>query len=419
MPALAPRSPEAHDINFAWLVRLRWLLWPGLCALTGWAALGLGIRLPLGWVLGVLGLGLGSNVVAYAWHRARRASEGAVSGLMLADTLLVTLYFFLTGGPFNPFTTLYLVNVVLSTLVLSRRRQWLQLAASFAGFASLFWLEALAPRGLKLPNHAEMMRLHLTGMLVAFALAAAFIVYFMQRVQSALKARERELESAHKLAALTTLAAGAAHELATPLGTIAVVSKELERALADVALPDGALEDVKLVRSQVERCRAILHGMSASSGELAGEALTHFTVSAWLDDALTPIDDASRVRRPADESLTTAQVRGPRAALAQALRNLVKNALQAGDGPVTLGVEPTVTTLTLTVRDEGGGMAPGVLARVGEPFFTTREPGRGMGLGVFLARTLAEQLGGRLEYESGAGGTTARLTLPLAQGDAA
>lgn len=420
MPNLSPRRPEAHDINFAWLVRLRWVVWLGLGALTAWATLGLGIRVQVAWVVAMLALGFASNAAAWAWHRRAHATEGALLALMLTDTALTTLYFFLTGGPFNPFTTLYLVNIVLGTLVLSRGRQWVQLGASFFGFASLFWLEKLAPESLQLPNHAEMMRLHLTGMLVAFALAAAFIVTFMQRVQSSLKAREVELESARKLAALTTLAAGAAHELATPLGTIAVVSKELERSLAKVELPHGALDDVKLVRSQVDRCRSILQSMSASSGELAGEPVTRFAAAAWLDDALKDVKGVERVTAPLAPALEGLAVEGPRAALAQALKNLVKNALEAtpGEGRVTLAVRRDGDALTVDVSDQGPGMPAQVLTRVGEPFFTTKEPGRGMGLGVFLARTLAEQLGGRLSFESREGaGTVAHFSVPRSEGE--
>ncbi|MEW5741671.1 MAG: ATP-binding protein [Myxococcota bacterium] len=408
MPSSPLRRLEAHDINFDWLVRLRWLVWGGLTALTGWAAWGLSIRFPLGWVAVLLGVGFASNAVAFGWHRRRHASERALLTLMLADTALSTAYFFLTGGPFNPFTALYLVNIVLGTLVLSRARQWVQLGASSAGFAALFVLEKLAPEGLRLPNHQEMMRLHLTGMLVAFAFAAAFIVYFMQRVQAALKAREGELESARKLAALTTLAAGAAHELATPLGTIALVSKELERALAKVELPAGALDDLKLVRSQVDRCREILQGMSASSGELAGEPVTRFPAAAWISDALKDVKGGDRVALPEAGALDGVEVTGPRAALAQALKNLVKNALDASgpSGTVQLALRQDEASLTIDVGDSGPGMPAAVLARVGEPFFTTKEPGRGMGLGVFLARTLAEQLGGRLSYDSREGGGT-------------
>jgi two-component system sensor histidine kinase RegB len=410
MPSLS--RPELAALNTAWLVRLRWLVWSGHVLLLLWATLGLGLHLQLAWVGAILGLGFGSNLAAWWWlRRGAPVPARLVLALMLTDTALQTAFFFFTGGPFNPFTTLYLVNLVLGTLVLSRTQQWVQLAASFSGFASLFWLEKIAPASLELPNHQALMRLHLTGMLVAFAVSAAFIVSFMQRVQASLQAREQELEGARKLVALTTLAAGAAHELATPLGTIALVAKELEHALARLPAPAACLEDVTLVRSQVERCRAILQNMSGQSGELAGEALTRFPVSSWLEEAAASLQQRERVTLVACGD----ELSGPRSALTLALKNLIKNGLEASPegGKVCVTARAEVDRLEVEVVDEGHGLSAQALQRVGEPFFTTKEPTHGMGLGVFLARTLVEQLGGSLRFESKERrGTTVRLQLP-------
>lgn len=411
---------DAASLNLSWLVRVRWFVWAAQALLLVWASAGLDIHLQLAALGVLLVLGFGSNVAVQAWHRRGRATEDVILGVMLLDVVLHTAVFFLSGGPFNPFTTLYLVNVALGTVVLSRARQWAQLIASSAGFASLFVLEKLAPESLQLPNHAQLMRLHLAGMLVAFAVASAFIVTFMERVVSSLRRREAELADARaqaakneKLAALTTLAAGAAHELATPLGTIALVSKELARALETRDVPQAWRDDAVLVREQVQRCREILQQMSASSGELAAEGFTRVTVGEWVSLALAGVKDAARVKRP---GLETPVVLGPKVAMAQALSSLVRNALQAAKSGVEVRVRVEQHRLVLEVVDDGPGLAPEVLARLGEPFFTTRAPGQGMGLGVFLARTLATQLGGALDYEAAAGGgTIARLTLPLAE----
>lgn len=412
----------AASLNLSWLLRVRWFVWAAQGLLLLWIGAGLGIRLhgaPLGALVAV---GFASNLAVLAWRRRGRASEDVILGVMLLDVALHTAVFFLSGGPFNPFTALYLVNVALGTLVLSRGRQWAQLAASMVGFASLFVLEKLAPESLELPNHAQLMRLHLAGMLVAFAVSAGFIVTFMERVVASLRRRERELAQARaeaarneKLAALTTLAAGAAHELATPLGTIALVSKELGRALEAQGAPAGWREDAALVREQVQRCRDILQRMSASSGELAAEGFAPVSVGEWVEAALAEVAGAERVGRPA---LTSPRVLGPSMAMAQALASVVRNALQAARAEVALSARVDGERLVLEVRDDGPGLSPEVAARLGEPFFTTRPPGQGMGLGVFLARALAVQLGGTLDYDSPPdGGTTARFTLPLSKGE--
>ncbi len=401
--------------NLTWLRRVRWLVWSALSLLIAWIAFGLGIPLQSGWLSLLLALGFGSN---FALTLVRRPTEQTLLSVMLLDVLLHTGVFFFSGGPFNPFTTLYLVNIALGTLMLSRRRQWVQLLACLAGFASLFVLERLAPEGLQLPNHAQLMRLHLAGMLIAFIVAAAFIVAFMERLLGVLRRRDAELETARqsaarneKLAALTTLTAGAAHELGTPLGTIAIASTELLRALDKLEVPDDVRDDAKLVRAQVERCRAILSRMSTRSGEVAGEGFTRVPVDEWLQQAIAELPMGTQIAAPSTNGLT---ILGPRVAMTQALANLLRNALHASSN-VTLRAEASNARVVIEVKDEGPLLAPEVLARLGEPFFTTRPAGQGLGLGVFLARTLADQLGGSLRYERGAAlGTVARLELPLA-----
>ncbi|MBL8921371.1 MAG: HAMP domain-containing histidine kinase [Myxococcaceae bacterium] len=409
----------ALDISLPWFRWVRRAVWVCQLALLLWASRGLGIHLQVTWVLMLVGVGFASDGLAWWWQR-RGVSENRLLALMLLDTALHTGVFALSGGPFNPFTALYLVNIVLGALVLSRLRQWLQLGATLLAFASLFLVDKVAPAAWRLPNHQELMRLHLTGMWLAFVVAAGFIVYFVQRVLDSLRAQEAQLAEARrlsaqheKLAALTTLAAGAAHELATPLGTIAVASSEMSRALEKLPVPDALKDDARLVREQVERCRAILQSMSTRSGELAGEALTTFPLDAWLEEAVSGLTARARVVLPAHLAL---DVTGPRVALAQALRNLVKNALEASTGPVELSAVAQGATVTLSVRDHGPGIDAQAVKRLGEPFFTTKPVGKGLGLGVFLARTLAHQLGGSLTFESKPGaGTVASFTIPQAQ----
>ncbi len=407
---------RALDVSLPWLRWVRRAVWTCQLALLLWAWLGLHLHLQVAWVGALICLGFGLDLLAWWWQR-RGVSENQLLALMLLDAALHTGVFALSGGPFNPFTALYLVNVVLAAVVLSRTRQWVQLVASLLGFASLFLVDKVAPSTWELPNHQELMRLHLTGMWVAFLVAAGFIVYFVQRVLGSLEAREQQLAEARrhagqheKLAALTTLAAGAAHELATPLGTIAVASHEMLRALEKLSVPDTLKDDARLVREQVERCRVILQSMSARSGELAGEAVTTFPVSEWCVEATSALRHVERVVLPSTPRL---DVTGPRAALAQALRNLVKNALEASTEKVVLEAVEANGTLTLFVKDHGPGIDAQVVSRLGEPFFTTKPVGKGMGLGVFLARTLAQQLGGALTFDSRPGvGTTVCFSIP-------
>ncbi|HEY8927208.1 MAG TPA: HAMP domain-containing sensor histidine kinase, partial [Polyangia bacterium] len=198
----------------------------------------------------------------------------------------------------------------------------------------------------------------------------------------------------------------------------------------------GVMEDLRLVREQVDRCRAILERMSTEAGETVGEGATATPVAELVAGVIGDLPAAIPVETTYANGEAALRLRVPRRALGQALSGLVKNAQEAtaaarpaslppdaSAAAVNLHVSATAAGLTFEVRDQGIGMGSAVLERVGEPFFTTKTTGRGMGLGVFLARTTVERLGGRLLLESSRRGTTARLELPAAliqrAGDAA
>jgi two-component system sensor histidine kinase RegB len=230
--------------------------------------------------------------------------------------------------------------------------------------------------------------------------------------------RDRAARS-ERIASLTTLAAGAAHELGTPLATIAVAARELERSIRISPGQDAALvEDAALIRSEVDRCRAILNRLGAQVGQAPGEAPVGITAVDLLDAVLLSLPERERERVEASARGNTA-VNVPRSAVLQVAANLLRNALAAGGGDVSLSIETGPAGLRMELRDDGPGMAPEVLTRVGEPFFSTKAPGSGLGLGVFIARSLCEQMGGRLTLESSPGrGTTARVDVPGDPGQA-
>jgi two-component system sensor histidine kinase RegB len=256
---------------------------------------------------------------------------------------------------------------------------------------------------------------------IAFVLVAPFLTFAIGRIRRALAdaaERLRHAEGARardaRLASLATLATGAAHELSTPLGTIAVATAELEQLVGDQDTPIA--HDVALIRAQVDRCRFILGQMAADAGVGLWEGARPSTPGDLLGLALERVEGAADVELLGPDSLYDHPILVPERAVARALRGLLRNARQASgpDGPVRVHAARDGDALSLDIEDTGPGMPPEVMARVGEPFFTTREPGRGMGLGVFYARTVADQLGGLLEIDSTPGaGTTVHVRLPL------
>ncbi|MBM4373458.1 MAG: HAMP domain-containing histidine kinase [Deltaproteobacteria bacterium] len=414
-------SARADDgapvINLRWLVRLRWGAALGQASVILIARELFTLELPLAWLFALIAVEAVTNLACVELLRRRAVQEWTLASVMALDVLLLTGLLHFSGGSFNPFNFLYLVHIALAAVVLRPAYTWGLVALSLACFGSLFG----GVLGLPVRDHvhhAEQMEMHLRGMWVAFAVAAAFIVYFVDRIRRALAARDGELarsrarvERSDRLASLGTLAAGAAHELATPLGTIAVAAGELDAALTrgDRA---SISEDVALIQDQVRRCRAILDQMAA--GDAPGEAPELVTLASLAESVARTMRPVGSIELALDGAVATRAARLPRRAVEQALRALVKNACDASDGaPVTLSGGSDGESLWLEVRDQGRGMAPEVLARVGEPFFTTKETGTGMGLGLYLTNALAEQLGGRLDIESELGrGTSVRFVLP-------
>lgn len=335
------------------------------------------------------------------------------------DVLLLTGLLELSGGPSNPFAVIYAVQVLLAGATLGR--VW---ATSIAGWASLCYgvliswhLEELVP-----PHHRLIdFPTHLFTMWLALLVMGEVVMHFVRDASSAIARRESQLEEMRvhaarreRLMSVTTLAAGAAHELSTPLGTIAVACRELERALTAAAADPSWTSDARLIRQQVERCDVILDQMSGRAGGGMAEIAEVTSLEALFADVRHRLPVGLTERMEVRIIPPSAAVLVPRAGLVQVVLSLVKNAFDASDQrqPVTVEASQQNGLIRLVVRDRGPGIADDVLRRAGEPFYTTKEPGRGFGLGLFLARMFAERCGGTLTLHSD-GGTVAVLELPL------
>jgi two-component system sensor histidine kinase RegB len=404
-----------------WLVLLRYGLIVGLALLILLVTFGANIRLPLAWLAVPISAMLLSNLLLPRMI-AGLGGRRAMGATLLLDVLALTMFLSLTGGPANPLTLLYLVQITLSAVALSRAWTWSLGILSILGFGFLFrfHIPLLALEG---HHPAQGFAVHLYGMWIAFVAAALLITFFIGEVSEALRRRERQslelqikLARQEKLAAVGTLAAGAAHEMGSPLATMAVVAKDLERYAEQVTHDPNLASDAATIRAEVDRCASILRAMSTQGPEFAAELPSRIKVRVLFDDLLLSLPLAKRdvIALLAAEEL---EAYLPVETTRQVLTALVTNALDASapGQPVELSARSRGERLSFTVRDRGQGMSAEILTRLGEPFFTTKEPGRGMGLGTFLVRVFADNLHGSLEFESAAGeGTTAILELPIA-----
>ena len=413
----------APNLALPWVVRLRYGMAAGELVIILGMWYGFRLNLPIFWTLAPVAIVLASNVLLGSLRVLPvRFPQETLGVVFFLDAVCLTAMLGLTGGPMNPFSLLYLVQITLSAVVLRKGWRWALGLLSTACFGLLFFFHA-SSTAFQIHHDEQGLSPHLVGMWIAFVVAAALITFFTGKIADALRTREQEIRilqdqvaKHERLASLVTLAAGAAHELGTPLGTIAVVAKELERYAENTANNNGVLSDARLIRSQVDRCRRILERMSAQSAEPRGEAPKHIRVHQLLTEVVAGFPNADRELLKielADEELAAVL---PAQATAQSVAALIQNALDANleRRPILITGSRTNSELHIVVRDCGHGMPENVLRRIAEPFFTTKEPGKGMGLGTFLVRTFAARLGGRVVFVSTPGeGTTVTLELPF------
>jgi len=413
---LSALPQQAPQIVLTWIARLRWLAVAGQVMAVAIATWPLGMNPPLVPIATLIGVTILSNLLLHRRLARAAVRPWAVPAVLLLDVALLTGLLYLTGGANNPFATLYLVHVAMAVAVLQSMWTWLIIAITALSYAMLMWWHLPLSRGREVSQQVL-----IAGEWASVLIVAVLIAYFSGRITRALRQRERELASIRdraarneQLAALTTLAAGAAHELGTPLGTIAIIAKELELEARRAGTDPHIAEDAQLIRQEVDRCRVILERMRVDilEDQPHGRTVQVDELAECIRGDLTP-QQASRLNLTIDPAARG--VRLPLRAIQQAVGVMLRNAYDAGDdsAPVALRIERDRGHIIFRVTDKGRGMSQEILRRAGEPFFTTKPPGRGMGLGLFLVRLVAEKYGGRLELRSQPGaGTTAELSLP-------
>ena len=404
------------------LRRLFWLrtVMIGFLTVTALVMVHLNIPLRSGPVVIAIGGMLLLNVMI--WFRLgdpAGVSETELLVQLMGDIVTLTTLFYFTGGYSNPFVWMYLLPLAIAAVALRTLYVWLIAVLAVASYSMLVFfhiplshLHVHAGPGMDLD-------IHLIGMWLGFVVSAGIIASFVTRIGQNLReydrmtseARETALEG-ERILALGALATAAAHELGTPLSTMAVITKEMSRQHAN---QPELHKNLNLLRSQVDRCKAILASLTTSAGQIRGEGAS----SVALDDFLAEIIERWKDTRPAVQLDSRWQGTTPTPriivdrTLGMALVNLLDNAADASPVAIDLKADWNNTELSILIRDYGAGLSSEAATLAGTPFFSTKKES-GMGLGLYLARMILARFGGAVELENHAdSGTVTSIHLPL------
>ena len=403
--SLSDTDPGSGRISLRTLVPIRWVAVAGQALALLIVHYGFGFHLRLIPALAVVAASALLNIVLIVRRQVARELRERYAALCLGyDLLQLAVLLYLTGGLENPFSILFLAPVTVAATILSRR---LVIALSILAIASI---SALALWHLPLPWRTEPLVFPpeiIFGAWTALVLATVFIALYTwsvaqdaRRLRDAVAATQLALAREQQVSAVGALAAAAAHELGSPLATIAVVARELAREL-----PSGSphAEDAALLLSQTERCSRILAELAQRPEEDGGSPYARLPISALVEAAGAPYSDrgirlifAATGSREDEEPQVR---RSPE--IIHGLNNLIQNAVQFARREVTVTTFWDARRVAVEITDDGPGFMLHLLNRLGEPYLSTRAGAENhMGLGIFIAQSLLERSGARLTFEN-------------------
>lgn len=416
---MSPRTPppvsDSAAINLRRLLLLRAFMLIGLGLTLAYAVLSIGMPLPVATLASILsGMVLLSLVTLWRLRGRRPVGETELFVQLLLDVAMLTALFYFSGGSTNPLVTLYLLPLAIAAASLSAGYVWSMAVVATICYSGLLVWQVPLPHAGHL-QHTDF-GMHVLGMWLGFVLSAGLIAGFAVKMSGTLRDRERALAELREQAlrqervvALGTLATGAAHELGTPLSTMAVLVK-------DITPEQGVSADkLGVLRTQIARCKEILASLSSAAGQLRAEAGRRQALDVFLEELV----QRWQALRPGVQA--TVRLEGSRPApqmvaeqtLAQAITNILNNAADASPADVEIHARWTRDELVLEIADRGRGLAPDVAGAAGTPFLTTKP--EGLGLGLFLAYTTFSRFGGEVHLRNrDGGGVSCRLQLPLA-----
>jgi two-component system sensor histidine kinase RegB len=354
------------------------------------------------------------------WIRLRRkwpVSSIEFFAQLLVDVFALSALLYFSGGSTNPFISLYLLPLTIAAAALPWAYTWVMAAITISCYTLMLFYYVPLPHDHE--EHNSEFNLHVSGMWLAFVLSTMLIAWFVVKMGISIRERDRDLALAREQAlrneqiiALGTLAAGAAHELGTPLATMAVVTGELQ----DEYKENREFQDnIRILRDQITQCKHTLTQLLADAGQARAEDGSGQAVDSFLRQVL----DKWQLMRPSvqftyrDSGVQPAPQILNTQLLSQSILNLLNNAADASLKHIEIEVSWNYQELHLQILDYGDGLTGEAVQRAGQPFFTSKAPGQGFGIGLFLANANIERFGGRVRLTNRVGGACTQVTLPL------
>jgi two-component system sensor histidine kinase RegB len=354
------------------------------------------------------------------WVRLRRkwpVSSIEFFAQLLVDVFALSALLYFSGGSTNPFISLYLLPLTIAAAALPWAYTWVMAAVTISCYTLMLFYYLPLPHDHE--EHNSEFNLHVSGMWLAFVLSTMLIAWFVVKMGISIRERDKDLALAREQAlrneqiiALGTLAAGAAHELGTPLATMAVVTGELQ----DEYKENREFQDnIRILRDQITQCKHTLTQLLADAGQARAEEGSGQAVDSFLRQVL----DKWQLMRPSVQFTYRGSGVEPAPQilntqlLSQSILNLLNNAADASLKHIEIEVSWNYQELHLQILDYGDGLTGEAVQRAGQPFFTSKASGQGFGIGLFLANANIERFGGRVRLTNRVGGACTQVTLPL------
>jgi len=433
---LLPKSGISAKENLQWLFILRNLMLGSECLIIIISVYGLQIPLQQEaiWLV-IVAIGI---VNLYTWLRLQTntpITELEIFSQLVLDVFSLASLLYLTGGATNPIIWIFLLPIILTSIILPHDYTWYMVVLTTSFYTFLIPYHAELPsvephlQHADIPGHFHALsdehffNLHIFGMWFGFVFSAGLVSYFAVELANTIRERERKLADARernlsneKIVALGTLAASAAHEMGTPLGTMAIIAHELENEYPEHRFPD-LREKTLILQEQINRCKNALSVMSASAGELRAESGEVMEITAYLDEVI----NQWRTQEPGiklnllidPQSFKSANLVAEKT-LTHSLINILNNAAEMTlkEKGVELHLSMAETMAIIKIRDFGPGLPPEIIKQVGkQPIVSSKH---GLGVGLFLTYTTIHRLGGKIDiYNMETGGACVEIELPL------